>query len=385
MSVFLDICEQQFNKHGEELCGDSVRVRRLADRTILVLSDGLGSGVKASILSTLTAEILVKMLAESVPLDEVIATVIGTLPVCKVRQLAYATFTVVQILHEDYRFRVVNFDNPRIIWLKDGRLLVPPRQSRKVMEREIYFFEGRLEPGDVLLLLSDGVLHAGIGRTMNPGWGWENVGQFVQAAVRSSRDAQSLARQVMNKTWSLYGGEPGDDATLVAMTARWRNSLMIFTGPPVDRGFDVVAVESLLKFPGRKVVCGGTTSNIVAGYLDEAPEMDLATMRPEVPPAARLREVDLVTEGILTLSRALGLLGESGLRGDLLPDDNNAAVLLAREICRADDIHFLVGQSVNEFYQNPDLPRNLSLRKNLVDDLVRLLKSAGREVVVKYC
>ncbi len=385
MSVFLDICEQQFNKHGEELCGDSVRVRRLADRTILVLSDGLGSGVKASILSTLTAEILVKMLAESVPLDEVIATVIGTLPVCKVRQLAYATFTVVQILHEDYRFRVVNFDNPRIIWLKDGRLLVPPRQSRKVMEREIYFFEGRLEPGDVLLLLSDGVLHAGIGRTMNPGWGWENVGQFVQAAVRSSRDAQSLARQVMNKTWSLYGGEPGDDATLVAMTARRRNSLMIFTGPPVDRGFDVVAVESLLKFPGRKVVCGGTTSNIVAGYLDEAPEMDLATMRPEVPPAARLREVDLVTEGILTLSRALGLLGESGLRGDLLPDDNNAAVLLAREICRADDIHFLVGQSVNEFYQNPDLPRNLSLRKNLVDDLVRLLKSAGREVVVKYC
>ncbi len=180
MSTRLDIFPQQFIKTGEELCGDTVRIEQAGDRTILVLSDGLGSGVKANILSTMTAGILLTMLSADAPLDETIRTVIGTLPVCQVRKLAYATFLVVRINNGTGEFDVVNFDNPRIVWLKKGQLQIPQRCPRDVLGKTVYTFTGCLEEGDFLAALSDGVVHAGLGKVMKLGWGWENVDRYIE-------------------------------------------------------------------------------------------------------------------------------------------------------------------------------------------------------------
>lgn len=385
MTPFLDIFQQQFNKAGEELCGDTVRIGRTATHTILVLSDGLGSGVKANILSTMTAAILLTMLSADAPLDETVRTVIGTLPVCQVRKLAYATFTVVRIDNATGYFRVVNFDNPRIVWIKGHALQTPSRQFQQVLDHQVAVFDGTLEEGDFLGILSDGILHAGLGATMNLGWGWDNVASYLeQSLAHYAGNSRGVVQRVMAKVQQLYSGKIGDDCTLIGLLTRQKRRVTVFTGPPLDRTIDETIVSYFLSLPGRHVVCGGTTGNIVARLLDETPAVVIESIRPDVPPIAELREIDLMTEGMLTLNKTTEIL-RSTTHPDGVPEDKNGAALLARELLNADSIRFIAGQKINDFYQNPTLPVNLSLRKNLVNEMARLLKDAGKEVVVEWC
>ena len=188
----------------------------------------------------------------------------------------------------------------------------------------------------------------------------------------------------MQKVRQLYGQAIGDDASMVGIFARQKRMLNIFTGPPLDRQTDEMMVEYFLSLPGRHVVCGGTTGNIVARMLDETPEIVVGTMRPDVPPIAIVREVDLMTEGILTLNKAVELL-RGATQISQLPEDGNGAVLLAKEMLSADAVRIIAGQRINDCYQNPTLPPNLSLRKNLVGDLVKLLQDGGKEVSLEWC
>ena len=387
MDYFLDVHDLSLNKTGEELCGDKVKYYRSENKTIIVLSDGLGSGVKANILATLTAEIIVTMLKSDIPLNEVIATVIGTLPICKVRKVAYATFTIIEVDHQANQFRVTNFDNPPILYFQKGHLNPLKSSTTNILGRQITFIEGELQLGDFLGMISDGVLHAGLGTTWNFGWGWENVARYIEDAFVYSppRAAQPVVQNVISKTQSLYGNNVGDDATFVGVYTRERHSLMIFTGPPLDQAADQQYIERLLNFKGRKAVCGGTTANIVADYLGEEVQTDLTTLRDDVPPIGYLPSIELVTEGIITMAKALDIMRDCSGNLSKLGHDTNGAVLLARELLSADTVDFLVGQKINEFYQNPLLPRNLSLRKNLIEEIGQFLREQKKEIKIEYC
>lgn len=384
--IFYDTHTISLNHAGEELCGDQVKVLRTPDRTLVVLSDGLGSGVKANILARLTTEILLTMLRENVPLQDVLETVVGTLPTCKVRQIAYAAFVVVEIQHATRQFRIINFDCPPAFLLREGRVVPIPPRVETILGRDLRLCEGTLERGDFIGILSDGVTYAGMGTTMNFGWGWEQIGNYLEESARvPPASAEVLVRKVMARTEALYGRSPGDDATLVGILARRPNRLMVFTGPPMDKRLDEHCVERLCGFDGRKVVCGGTTGNIVAEHLGEIVDLDLTTIREDVPPIGSLSSMDLMTEGILTLAKTLRLLKES--RGELrrVPLDRNGATLLTREFLRADTIFFLAGEQVNPFYQNPLLPRNISIRHSLIEQIVEILRSHHKEVTVEWC
>lgn len=387
MNYFLDVYDLSLNKTGEELCGDKVKIYKSESKTIIVLSDGLGSGVKANILATLTAEIIVTMLKSDVPLQEVMATVIGTLPICKVRKVAYATFTVIEVDHQENQFRIINFDNPHVLYFRHGHLNPLNISTSTILGRQINFTQGELQLGDFLGVISDGVLHAGLGTTWNFGWGWENVAHYIEDKFVYSppRAAQTIVQDVIAKTQSLYGDDVGDDATFVGIYTRERHSLMVFTGPPLDQTVDDQFIERLLNFRGRKAVCGGTTANIVAEYLGEVVETDLASLRDDVPPIGYLSSIELVTEGIITMAKALDMMRASEGHMSQLAHDHNGAVLLAKELLAADSVDFLVGQKINEFYQNPLLPRNLSLRKNLVEEIAQFLREQKKEVKIEYC
>jgi len=383
---FLDIYDLSLNKKGEELCGDQVKFIKTKDKTTIVLSDGLGSGVKANILATLTTEILITMLNADLPLTEVIETVIGTLPICSVRKIAYATFTIIRINHKTNKFKVINFDNPPIFHFRKGKPVPVETRTEKILEKDIVISEGHLERGDFLGAISDGVLYAGLGAVLNFGWGWENIAKYIESLyIRDTYTARNIVRKVIGETHNLYQGKIGDDATFVGVCVRKRNELMIFTGPPLDQRHDQVYVERLLNFEGRKVICGGTTGNIVGKYLGEEVEMDIATMRPDLPPIGKLSQIDLVTEGILTISKSLEILKKCKCDIDRLPTDRNGAALLAKEILMADSVLFLVGQKINEFYQNPLLPKNISIRRNLVEEVVKYLQNHKKEVQLEYC
>ncbi len=386
LDSFLDIHAQHLRKSGEELCGDTVKVLRAETQTIVVLSDGLGSGVKANILSTLTAEILVKMIQEEIPLEDVLETVLGTLPICKVRNLAYATFTAVRIDHTDYSFRILNFDNPPPFYFRKGKRHPLPAQTETILGRRIQFHEGVLDLGDFLGIISDGVQYAGLGAELNFGWGWDRINRYLEDHfLLRGRAVRETVNRVVQETNHLYQGKPGDDATFLGIAARPRVSTIVFTGPPLNQEMDEQYVQRVLSFKGRTVVCGGTTANIVSNYLGEPIRIDVSTLREDIPPIGSLSEVDLVTEGILTLSRTLEYLKASEGEPSRLPADRNGARLLADELLRADFLYFLVGQRINEFYQNPLLPKSISIRRSLVEELAELLRKLNREVVIEYC
>jgi len=384
--VYFDTHALSLNHHGEELCGDQVKVFRTPEKMIVVLSDGLGSGVKANILARLTTEILVTMFRERVPLQDVLETVFATLPTCKVRLIAYAAFIVVEVELATGRFRAINFDCPPPFLLHAGKIVPLAQREEIICDRKLQHSEGVLELGDFLGVISDGVMYAGMGLTMNFGWGREQIGSYLEHLAKGRpAAAEVVVRRLMEKTRSLYNDEPGDDATLVGILVRKPNRLMVFTGPPVDKNRDEDCVNRLLNFEGRKVVCGGTTGNIVAEHLGEIVRIDLGTLREDVPPIGTLLDIDLMTEGVLTLAKTLRVLKDSGGDRNRVPVDRNGASLLARELLRADEIFFLAGEQVNPYYHNPLLPRNISIRHNLVEQLVEILANCHKNVKIEWC
>jgi hypothetical protein len=219
-AVEVEVYEASLCKHGEELCGDKIRVLRSPARTVVALSDGLGSGVKANILATLTATIAVTMLRDDVSLTRVIETIAETLPVCRVRHVAYATLSVVEV-EPSGRFRIVNFDNPAPFFFRAGKPRSIPWRQITVHDRLMNIAEGTMRRGDFVGLISDGVVHAGVGARLNLGWGWDNVARHLEGAfIRGPHTARDVVRSVMNRTADLYAGEPGDDATFAGLYVR---------------------------------------------------------------------------------------------------------------------------------------------------------------------
>lgn len=388
MPVFLDIYQRSLNKFGEEMCGDQVKILKTPTATIIVLSDGLGSGIKANILATMTTEMIMTMLREQAELKDVIDTVIRTLPVDRERRIAYATFTILTIDHSNEdAFTVINFDNPPPLFFRNNTIHPLETEQSKISGKKITISRGHIQLGDFLGLISDGILYAGLGTTMNFGWGWENIARYIEDEVINNKvyAAHTIVNAVVGMTYRLYHYQAGDDATFVGVYARERKSLMVFSGPPLDNGHDWEYVNRFLEFDGRKALCGGTTANIVAEYLGTKVKTIISSITDEVPAIGELPGVNLVTEGVLTLAVTLELLKNSDGKLDKLQSSKDGAHLLAHEMLSADAIFFLVGQSINPYYQNPLLPKNISIRRFLIDQIVEVLKSFHKDVIVEYC
>ena len=118
-NLWTDTGYASINKFGEQLCGDRVEMATTNGVTTLVLADGLGSGVKANILSTLTSKILCTMIANGMTIENCVETIASTLPVCKVRHMAYSTFSILK-LNDDGKAYLAEFDCPGCIYVHDG-------------------------------------------------------------------------------------------------------------------------------------------------------------------------------------------------------------------------------------------------------------------------
>jgi hypothetical protein len=157
----------------------------------------------------------------------------------------------------------------------------------------------------------------------------------------------------------------------------------LLTGPPVNEDVDEETVKRFKERPGFLAVCGGTTAKIVARYLGgKSLDVDLATMKPDVPPIAKLEGIDLTTEGILTLTRANDLL-HTGANKDTVKFATDGASALIRLCLDVDHIHFMVGLSVNPAHQNPDLPKQLGMKLAVVREIADELRRRGKEVSIE--
>jgi len=384
---FVEVACKQLSRDGEELCGDSVKITSTPESFVVVLSDGLGSGVKAHILSTLTAQIAGSMFERGATVEEVMETLVETLPECRQRKLAYATFAMLKVLN-GRRASLIEYDSPPLILIRDGQIVDLAMKERSVNGRTIREANFDLQIGDYMVLVSDGYEHAGVGGLYRLGWGWDNIAVAVKRWCATGGDAQILVDALVRTCLKLYNGKPGDDATAVVMRVRNAVRVSIWTGPPADRDRDVAAARWLTQAEGIKVICGGMTAQIAARVMEKPLQVEWVPpsrrkegqlgRRKGTPPTARLDGIDLVTEGILTLGQALELLKAHETVHDL-PKDSDAATRLARILLSSDDIHFLVGTAINP-NQVADVVRGETMRMMYVRDIIRELERRNKQV-----
>ena len=373
-----------FNKYGEELCGDSVAINDDGNYLTIILADGLGSGVKASILSTLTSKILCTMISNNVPIEDCVATMIETLPVCKQRGIAYSTFSIVHV-DKNGKGSLFEFDNPSCIYLRRNKEIKLNKEKMEVLGRNIYRYDIDLSDQGVLILMSDGVPHAGIGKILNLGWQADNISDFLKSHITDKMSARNIACQLASASRELYMLEPDDDTTVVAIKMAEEKTVNIMIGPPADRNDNNRYVKEFIDADGIKVVCGGTTSKIVAEYLGKKVNVELNDDS-GLPPIGYIDGIDLVTEGILTLNRLIDL-SDSYLQIDSsqsksFTEDDGASRLADLLFEQACTINFFVGQAINEAYR--DAPIDSALKFRLVDRLIDNLKLMNKQISVRY-
>ena len=383
-----DIGWKSINHIGEQLCGDHVEiVEQNEDSTVIVLADGLGSGVKASILSTLTSKIISTMMAAGLPIEECVSTIAATLPVCSVRGVAYSTFTIMHLINNETA-EIIQYDNPQVIVLRDNVNYDYPKTEMNIDGKKIYKSVIRLQENDIFIAMSDGCPHAGIGMAYNFGWKREDIIDFMETMSVAGLTAKNLSTLLVDECDKLYGYKPGDDATACIVKIRKREPMNILFGPPSNRDDCDRMMSLFFSKQGKHIICGGTTSSIAAKYLRRPLQATLNFEKSDVPPIAKLEGVDLVTEGVITMNKVIeyakDYLGKNELYEQWNYKRDGASLICQLLFEEATDINFYVGRAINPAHQNPDLPINFSIKMNLVEELSKSLKEMGKRIKVSY-
>lgn len=381
---------KSLNKKNEELCGDKVEIRRNDESFVMVLADGLGSGVKANILSTLTSTIIAEMVSSGASLQDVVETIAATLPECKERGIAYSTFTILQVFYDGVA-HLVEFDNPATIFIRDSQILETTREVRMIGKRKITESTFQVKKNDSLIMFSDGIIHAGIEQALNFGWDHPQVQQFLLDYTKPNDTAKEITRILLANVNDLYGGRPGDDSTVACAKILEAKETRVMVGPPLDEQDDAKVVQRLLEASGKKICCGGTTSNIVSRITGNEIEMEsLVSLVSDVPPMAYIKGIDLVTEGVLTLQKVNKYLSRCVESQDYLEEllltkgKDGALCLVKCFLQECSQVTFMVGRSDNPAHNAIAYSTiSLNAKIQLIREMAENLKHLGKIVSIE--
>jgi len=301
--------------------------------------------------------------------------------------VAYSTFTILQI-HNNETAHIIQFDNPATIVLRKGEVFDYPRTTRVIAGKTIWESTFPIEVDDLFIAMSDGAEWAGVGMTMNFGWTRDSIADYAMANYLPENSAKSTASLIIDECDRLYGGRPGDDTTIAVARVRNRHTVNMVVGPPENKEDDTRMMNLFFGKKGTKIVCGGTTSNVVSRYLNQPIVASLDYHDPEVPPISTIKGVDLTTEGVITLAKVLAYAEDFLDQAKLAPvwlTRKDGASLIAKELFEnATDVNFYVGRAINPAHQNPDLPINFAIKQQLITKLAECLEKMGKHIRLSY-
>jgi hypothetical protein len=381
----------QKSHSGERICGDVFLSRRIKEenRTIVVLSDGMGHGVKANLLATLTATMAINFTVEHKDVHKIAEIIMNTLPVCSERKISYSTFTIIDI-EDAGQTTIINYDNPESIVLRNEQVFEPHWHSITLetsnnTNKEIKACSFKAEKEDRIILLTDGITQSGLGKGKYLlGFGIDNTRYLVLSKVMEKPDisAAKLATIIVNKATSNDDYMSKDDISAVVIYLREPRKLLLCSGPPFDKINDQYLVDKVKKFKGKKIISGGTTVDIVAKGMGVEVLDTLEFNDPDLPPLSKIEGIDLASEGILTLSKVNGILEKFDNRTEL---GNGPADEIIKLILQSDEINLCIGTAINIAHQDPNLPVELEIRRSVARKLARLLEEKYmKEVFLEF-
>ena len=400
LQYFFEVGVYNVNKNGKFCCGDTFMSRKMQEenRLVCVLSDGLGSGVRANILSTMTASMALNFCLRNEPVVRTANIIKNTLPIDSSRNISYSTFTIADVDALTGTGKVVEYDNPPFLLIRNGKVIDVDKELMDVdytfTDEEhppvgnVYISHINFKPGDRLIMFSDGVVQSGMGissANMPFGWGVDGIAAYAEKVIaqNSTISAQDLAHDIVTRAVFNDGYKSKDDITCACVYIRSPRRLLLCSGPPFDEAKDKYLGDVVRDFDGKKIICGGTTSKIISRQLNEPIEVPLTNLSPDMPPASIMKGIDLITEGILTLGKLNELLerkGASDIKGNKTPAHDIFNLLM-----QSDCIHFLIGTKINEAHQDPSLPVELEIRRNVIKRIEKQLEEKFlKEVHVEF-
>lgn len=373
--MFIDVACNQEKKYNQNAYGDFFLSKRYKDtgRMIAILSDGLGSGIKANILACMTATMLLKFIEAESDIKIACETIMNSLPVCKVRKISYSTFSAIDC-DEEGNAKIVEEGNPQFLWVRNGEILEPEYKvitSTTFTNRQMHVYKIKLEKGDRIIFCSDGVTQAALGtKELKLGLRREGLIEIVKSKLSEDENISSdeLSAYILRQVKAV---EPGhklkDDTSVACIYYRDPREAIIFTGPPYDIEQDNYYAQSFYSFNGKKAIAGGTTANLVARELNLEIIADSNINSGKLPGISYMDGIDLVTEGILTLTKTSEYLENSNPK-------NDAAGKLMKFLLDSDEIKFMVGAKLNQAHYDPNLPIEIEIRKNVIRKIAKLLE-----------
>lgn len=377
--VFIEVDHCQMQKAGNEICGDVFLSNKInaEKRTIIILSDGLGSGIKANILASMTASMALNFMKVNSPIEHTARIIMNTLPVDNFRMISFSSFTIIDI-QGDKKVRLMEYGNPHAIIWKDGHGFEPVKTifnlSNKKVKQNLYTSEFEIELNDRIFVFSDGITQSGMGTRNTPfGWGREQLNKYVALQLENTPEisAGEIAGRIIKQAIKNDGYQSRDDMSCGAVYFREPRKILFCTGPPYKYENDAYLAERIKTFRGVKIISGGTTAQIVSRLLNIDIDVKINKSQKGLPPESAMEGIDLVTEGILTLGKVSEYLETSAQLPDTIP---GPAGSILKHFKQNDEIFFLVGTRVNEAHQDPNLPVELEIRRNVIKKIARLLE-----------
>lgn len=389
MQRFIDMGYKSINHFGEELCGDKVEIINTEHSKIMILADGMGSGVRANIFATLTSKIIGTLFSNELNIDETVETIVKTLPISTVNGVAYCTFSILQIFDHGEAY-LVEYDNPSCIFIRKGTLTDIPFVTREIAGKTIRESRFQIEQDDAFILMSDGCIYCGTGDVLNYGWDWKKISEYAIKVYNQTDSALRMAKLINKACEDLYKQQPSDDTTVAVARVNTEKIVNIITGPPEDEKDDERIVADFMAQNGIKIVSGGETARIVARYLGKPIENDMGNLDPDIPPMSKIEGIDLVTEGIVTLNHVVKILEMYSLEEvpmeifDELAKKNAATFIFNLLIDKSTTVNIFVGKAVNNNYTDKALPFEITARKNIVFALEDVLKRMDKKVNLHF-
>ena len=390
MKFNIDYAVKSCSKNNDRVCGDTTRHVETDDMDIYVLSDGIGSGVRAKILSTVTTTLFSTMLQTGSSVDDCITEISRMLAMDASNRIAYSTFVLLTISRNG-RAKLTEYDSPKTLFYRDGKLLDVNYTCREVAGMKIREYNFVVHVNDCFVLMSDGVTHAGMPDVYPFGWGRTRVAEYVSQLIQNNGNVcMRIATAVIGQCREIYRQVPGDDATAMVVSVGKDQRLNILTGPPSRDELDEQFIHDFIGQSGLHVIAGGTSACIASRVLNRQLKVSLDYMDPDIPPVAQMEGIDLVIEGILTLNRTLKFLlrynqGEHNRVFYKELDSKDGAARLAKMIIeQCVSVSLFVGKTVNTAYQPKELPLELGIRMQLVARIAHECRKMGKRVEVKY-
>lgn len=392
MKYFIEVDYAQNYKYNQKICGDIFLLSKSENknRIVFTLSDGLGSGVKANVLANLTATMGQKFVLNNLDVKKSANIIMKTLPVCSERKISYSTFSICDISSEGL-VKIIEYDNPEYMFFKNDKLCkvskktIPLERKPFGKTEKLYYSEIKMDFGDRLIVFSDGVSQSGMGNASTPlGWRRDHIIKFITDEIKNNSNisASNLCNKITSHANSNDIMEPKDDITSAVVYVRKPRKLMIATGPPIDKAKDKLLKCKVKNFKGKKIISGGTTANILSREYNKKIKINLSNNNMDIPPSSTMEGVDLITEGMLTLSKVANFL-EKKIAYKNLPE--NAAKSFIKHLINSDHVYFLVGTKINEAHQDPNIPFDIGIRRTIIKRIATALENIYlKETYLEY-